>query len=49
MTTMTKFKSKNPSFEHLRKKWISRHAETSQNLIDKHVRHIAATSLGSLI
>ena len=46
---MNKFKSKNPSFEHLRKKWISRHAETSQNLIDKHVRHIAATSLGSLM
>lgn len=44
-----KFKSKNPGFEHLRKKWISRHAETSQNLIDKHVRHIAATSLGSLM
>ena len=46
---MNKFKSKNPSFEHLRKKWTARHAETSQNLIDKHVRHIAATSLGSLM
>lgn len=46
---MNKFTSKNPGFEHLRKKWTSRHAETSQNLIDKHVRHIAATSLGSLM
>jgi hypothetical protein len=46
---MNKFKSGNPKFEHLRKKWLARHAETSQNLIDKHVRHIAATSLGSLM
>ena len=46
---MNKFKSKNPGFEHLRKKWTARHNETSQNLIDKHVRHIAATSLGSLM
>lgn len=46
---MNKFKSKNPKFEHLRKKWTARHAETSQNLIDKHARHIAATSLGSLM
>lgn len=46
---MSKFKTTNPSFEHLRKKWTSRHKETSQNLIDKHVRHIAATSLGSLM
>lgn len=46
---MNKFRSKNPSFEHLRKKWTARHAETSQNLIDKHVRHIAATSLGTLM
>ncbi len=46
---MNKFTSKNPKFEHLRKKWIARHAETSQNLIDKHARHIAATSLGGLM
>lgn len=46
---MNKFKSKNPSFEHLRKKWTARHKETSENLIDKHIRHIAATSLGSLM
>lgn len=49
VTIMTKFKSKNPGFEHLRKKWTARHRETSQNLLDKHVRHIAATSLGSLM
>ncbi len=46
---MNKFKSQNPSFEHLRKKWTAKHKETTQNLIDKHVRHIAATSLGSLM
>lgn len=46
---MNKFKSNNPKFEHLRKKWTARHTETSENLIDKHVRHIAATSLGSLM
>jgi hypothetical protein len=46
---MNKFKSNNPKFEHLRKKWTARHAETSQNLLEKHARHIAATSLGSLM
>lgn len=46
---MAKFKSKNPKFEHLRKKWVAREKETSQNLIDKHIRHIAATSLGGLM
>lgn len=44
-----KFKSKNPKYEHLRKKWVSREKETSENLIDKHIRHIAATSLGGLM
>lgn len=46
---MKLFKSKNPKYEHLRKKWISKNKETSQNLIDKHIRHIAATSLGGLM
>lgn len=46
---MNKFKSSNPKFEHLRKKWTAKHQETSQNLLDKHMRHIAATSLGSLM
>lgn len=46
---MNKFKSKNPKFEHLRKKWVAREKETSQNIIDKHIRHIAATSLGGLM
>ncbi len=46
---MANFKSKNPKFEHLRKKWVAREKETSQNLIDKHIRHIAATSLGGLM
>lgn len=46
---MTKFSSKHPGFEHLRKKWSARHKETAENLLDKHVRHIAATSLGSLM
>ncbi len=46
---MNKFTSSNPKFEHLRKKWNARHIETSQNLFEKHARHIAATSLGSLM
>lgn len=46
---MNKFKSNNPKFEHLRKKWTARHAQSSQNLLEKHARHIAATSLGSLM
>lgn len=46
---MAFFKSKNPKFEHLRKKWVAREKESAQNLIDKHVRHIAATSLGGLM
>ena len=46
---MNKFKSQNPKFEHLRKKWIAREKETSQNLIDTHLRHIAATGLGGLM
>lgn len=46
---MNLFKSKNPKFEHLRKKWVAREKETSENLIDKHIRHIAATSLGGLM
>ncbi|MBI2593674.1 hypothetical protein HYW44_03455 [Candidatus Daviesbacteria bacterium] len=46
---MNLFKSKSPKFEHLRKKWVARHKETSQNFIEKHARHIAATSLGGLM
>lgn len=46
---MANFKSKNPKFEHLRKKWTEKHVETAQNLVDKHIRHIAATSLGGLM
>lgn len=46
---MAFFKSSNPKYEHLRKKWVARHKESSQNLIDKHIRHIAATSLGGLM
>jgi hypothetical protein len=46
---MNKFTSQNPKFEHLRKKWTAREAESSQNLLEKHARHIAATSLGSLM
>lgn len=53
---MNLFKSKNPKYEHLRKKWVAREKETAENLIDKHslsldkhIRHIAATSLGGLM
>lgn len=46
---MNLFKSKNPKFEHLRKKWVAHEKETLENLINKHIRHIAATSLGGLM
>lgn len=45
---MAKFKSKNPHFEFLRKRWTGRQAVSSQNLLDKHLRHITLGSLGGL-
>lgn len=43
------FKSKNPSYEHLRKKWIAKGKHASQNLIDKHLKGLAIGSLGGLM
>src|SRR5258708_28297360 len=46
---MRAFKSKNPSYEYLRKKWGAKHKSTSESLIDKHLRHITLGSLGGLM
>lgn len=43
------FKSKNPGFEHLRKKWTAKHTEKAQNLVDKHLKNVALSSLGGLM
>lgn len=43
------FKSKKPHYEHLRKKWTAKHRHISQTLFDKHLKHIAAGSLGGLM
>lgn len=43
------FKSKKPQYEYLRKKWTNKHNHITQNLFDKHLKNIAATSLGSLM
>lgn len=46
---MNFFKSKNPPYEHLRKKWMAKHKALTQNLMDKHLRQVALTSLGGLL
>lgn len=46
---MMLFKSKKPGFEYLRKKWVEKHRNITQNLFDKHLQKIAATSLGGLM
>lgn len=43
------FKSKNPQFEYLRKKWVAKNKDLSESLFDKHLRHAAAGSLGGLM
>jgi hypothetical protein len=43
---MKKFKSKNPQFEYLHKKWLAKNKHYTQKFIDKHLRHIALGSLG---
>ncbi len=44
-----KFKSKKPHYEYLRKKWVHRNQVSSENLFSKHLKKIAATSLGGLM
>lgn len=46
---MKLFHSKKPHYEFLRKKWIARHQEATQNIFDKHLRHVALSSLGGLM
>lgn len=46
---MMKFKSKKPHYEHLRKKWVLNAADSSQNIIDKHLKNVALGSMGGLM
>lgn len=46
---MNFFKSKHPEYEHLRKQWLSKNKEISQNLFDKHLKQTAAGALGGLM
>jgi hypothetical protein len=43
------FKSNNPHYEFLRKKWIGRNKDITQGLFDKHLHKVAAGSLGGLM
>lgn len=43
------FKHKNKATSHLRKRWTSRHLEAGENLFHKHLRKMAAGSLGGLM
>lgn len=42
------FQSRNPAYEHLRKKWTAKHRSITENLFDKHLRHVALGSLAGL-
>lgn len=44
-----KFRSKNPRYESLRKKWSVKTSESSSNLFDKHLKNVAVGSLGGLM
>lgn len=46
---MVAFSSQNPPYEYLRKKWTSKHKQTAETLVDKHLRNVALGSLGGLM
>lgn len=46
---MNLFKSNNPHYEYLRKKWVGRNKDITQGLFDKHLHRVAAGSLGGLM
>lgn len=46
---MNLFKSSNPHYEYLRKKWVGRNKDITQGLFDKHLHRVAAGSLGGLM
>lgn len=46
---MKTFKSKRSHYEYLRKKWVARHKDLSENLFDKHFQKAAAGSIGGLM
>ena len=43
------FKSKSPHYEYLRKRWKARARSSSENLVEKHLRHIVLGSLSGLM
>ncbi len=44
-----KFKSKRPTFQYLRKKWTAKNRQLTENVLDKHLRRAAVSSLGGLM
>src|SRR5581483_1232655 len=46
---MNLFQSKRPPYEYLRKKWVAKNKELSENLVSKHLKTFAAGSLGGLM
>lgn len=44
-----KFRSRRPQYEYLRKKWVSKHNNLHQDLVNKHLRQVALGSLGGLM
>lgn len=49
---MTKFKSSNPQYEFLRRKWMVKHADSSQKLLNTHsdtLRNLTLSGLGGLM
>lgn len=43
------FHSTHPQYENLRKKWTAKHKAITENLFDKHLRHVALGSLAGLV
>lgn len=43
------FKTKKPHYEHLRKKWMAKTIDSSQNIVDKHLKNVALGSMGGLM
>jgi hypothetical protein len=46
---MKKFRSANPKYEFLRKRWTAKNRHYTQKFMDKHLRHIALGSLGGAL
>lgn len=44
-----KFRSKNPQYEYLRKKWVAKNKQVTEGLFEKHFRKAALGSLGGMM